>query len=83
MSGVRVSKVELQACERCGLHATLRTLDISVAARPARETRWGEKVPAMPAGWCPLVALCGQCWTDVVTMLREKATPDSSGTVSP
>ena len=79
---VRVSKHGLQACERCGLYATLRTLDVAVPALPARG-KGMFKQPAVPAGWCPLIALCGQCWTDVVAMLREQATPDVSGAISP
>ena len=74
---LRVSKLGLQPCERCGLHATLRTLDVAVPkAGYARD-------PDAPVGWAPLIALCGQCWTDIVKMLRDNATPDASGAVSP
>lgn len=60
------------------MYATLRTLDVAVAALPKRG-----KQEAVPAGWCPLIALCGACWSEVVAMLRGNATPDSSGVISP
>lgn len=75
---VRISRIGLQPCERCGVHATLRTLDVSVPRIPARKGS-----AEISPGWCPLIALCGMCWTDIVKMLREQATPDSSGAVSP
>jgi hypothetical protein len=78
---LRVSKAGFQACQGCGTGATLRTLDVAVSAIPARKGEF--KQPAVPASWCPLIALCGACWTDVRTMLREAATPDSSGEISP
>lgn len=65
-------------CNGCGTYATLRTLEIATDGHPARKG-----VPACPPGWCPLIALCGACWTKVVAMLRAKATPDMSGAVSP
>jgi hypothetical protein len=60
--------------DRVDVDATLRTLDLSVPPIPEHR---------VPAGWVPLIALCGACWTDVVEMLRKQATPDSSGAVSP
>lgn len=75
---IRVAKHGAQACQSCGTVATLRSLDVAVPARAARRDS-----PAMPAGWAPLIALCGICWTDVRTMLRAAATPDSSGSISP
>jgi hypothetical protein len=75
---IRVSGIGFEACERCGLHAMLRTLDVSVPKLSARKGR-----AEVPAGWCPLIALCGICWTDAVKMLRDAAIPDSSGAVSP
>ncbi len=73
-----VRKIGLQHCERCGVAATLRTLDVWVG-----EIKRSKHSAGAPAGWCPLIALCGMCWSDVVRMLRENATPDSSGAVSP
>lgn len=75
---IRVEKRGLNPCDRCGLHATLRSLDVHVPAIPKRRY-----APACPEGWAPLIALCGNCWTDVRTMLREAATPDASGVISP
>jgi len=81
---IRAAKVGFLPCQRCGLHATLRSLDIAVPALPARKaTRGLPGQPAAPAGWCPLIALCGLCWTDAISMLRAEATPDIVGTVSP
>jgi hypothetical protein len=71
MREVQVSRIGYQACQGCGEHATLRTLDVAVPAIPKTG-----KQPAVPAGWCPLIALC-------VELLRENATPDSSGAISP
>lgn len=82
---IRVAKHELAPCDCCGLHATLRSLDVHVPAIAARP-RGGKFLPAraaVPEGWAPLIALCGNCWTDVRTMLREAATPDASGVISP
>ena len=76
-----MSKVGFGACQGCGTHATLRTVDVAVPRLPARPGKHGR--PAVPAGFCPLIALCGACWTGVVEELRAKATPDSSGAVSP
>jgi hypothetical protein len=78
---LHVSKAGFRTCEGCGTGATLRTLDVAVPARPARKGKFGQ--PAIPASFCPLIALCGMCWTDVREMLRKAATPDSSGEVSP
>jgi len=66
----RASKFGAHPCERCGLVATLRSLDVAVAARPATKL-----CAASPAGWAPLLALCGSCWTDLVDELRALATP--------
>jgi len=74
----QVNAIGFGSCQGCGLHSTLRTLDVAVAALPARKND-----EAVPAGWCPLIALCGMCWDLAVAMLREKATPDSSGAISP
>jgi hypothetical protein len=79
---LQVSAVGFAACQGCGIHATLRTLDVRTKA--IAECRIGGfKRRAIPAGWCPLIALCGMCWTEVRSMLRDKATPDSSGEISP
>jgi len=78
---LRVSAIGFRACEGCGTFATLRTLDVEVSSIPARKGRF--KRAAVPSGFCPLIALCGMCWTHVRTLLRAKATPDSSGDVSP
>jgi hypothetical protein len=76
---VRASKFGFHACQRCGVCATLRSIDVYVGPIPKRS----KHDLGAPAGWCPLIALCGMCWTDVVKMLRDEATPDSSGEVSP
>lgn len=83
--GLRVTARGPGICDRCGLHATMRSLDVAVPAIPERRSqlRDGHTMPGAPAGWCPLIALCGMCWTDVRDMLRAKATPDPSGEVSP
>ena len=57
---------QFASCQRCGLLRHLRTLDVAVPA-----IRAGKGRPASPAGWCPLIALCGDCWSDVARMLRE------------
>jgi hypothetical protein len=57
---------EPQPCQGCRTVTTLRTLDIPVPALPARKDS-----PVVPAGWCPLIALCSTCWTNVIAMLQE------------
>lgn len=87
---VRVSQAE-GPCQRCTLHAALRSLDLAVTEDRGAARRGVVRglrgslgaQPAVPAGWCPLIALCGLCWIDVVDMLRAQARPDASGTVSP
>lgn len=75
MRRVRVSKIGLQPCEWCGVHAALRTLDVAVPALAAEPGGRGLPAqPALPAGWCPLIALCGLCWTDVFEMFDETTT---------
>lgn len=76
MKRARVDRAGFGACQGCGLHATLRTLDVAVRALPARGGAYPR--PAAPAGWCPLIALCGMCWTEVVQQFRELATPDAA-----
>lgn len=72
-----VTKHEWSACESCGLHATLRSLD--------HQWIWEWKAKLIPDSVVVHrgLKLCGVCWTDVRRMLREAATPDSSGAISP
>lgn len=60
------------ACEGCGAEAdhlaqgtSLRSLDVRVP-----EKTYDGKV--MPAGWCPLVLLCTDCWVGIADLLVPK-----------
>jgi hypothetical protein len=56
-------------CNRCQLvFSVVWTLDVLCPAIPARK-----HCPATPEGWAPLVALCEDCWKDVIAMLPEWA----------
>ena len=68
---LRVSVVGRGACQGCGESWSLRTLDVAVPRLPAKPGKYGR--PEVPAGFCPLIALCDACWSGVVTMLQ--ATP--------
>lgn len=70
---VRIEQRLFGACEGCGLHATLRSIDVRVPARAGRRARG--KLPAqapVPAGWAALIALCGFCWDEMVCDLNAK-----------
>lgn len=69
---VQIAKQGFGACQGCGLHATLRSVDVAVPALAASKRR---NFVGAPAGWAPLVALCGHCWDALREQLDACATP--------
>jgi hypothetical protein len=56
-------------CESCQKLARLKTIEVRTLGDAARRVA-GKIIPAREPGWCPLIALCEECWESFFEKLK-------------